>query len=340
MSSVNLSVDQCHQLAFAALSANGCDEANANALAAVMSAAERDLCHSHGLFRLPGYIASLKSGKVNGSARPTVSRLAPGVVQVQGDLGFAPLAQEVGREPLAEAARANGIAALSIVRTHHFQALWYETAAVAELGLCAMAFTAYMPAVAPAGGSRPFFGTNPMAFAWPRPEGPPMVFDQASSAMARGEIMIAARDGHTLPEGAGVDADGNPTTDPRAILGGAQLAFGGYKGAAIALMIELLVGPLIGECTSPEAARADNKDGGPPTGGELMIAIDPSRFGDPEGYLTHGEQLFAELLAQEGTRLPADRRYANRAVTAAKGVDIPQSLFDNILATAEISFDV
>jgi delta1-piperideine-2-carboxylate reductase len=301
-----------------------------------MTVAERDLCHSHGLFRLPGYVTSLRSGKVNGKARPTARRIAPAVVQVDGDRGYAPLALQVGREPLAEAARANGIAALAIRRTHHFAALWIETSALAEMGLCAFAFTSYAPFVAPAGGKKPFFGTNPMSFAWPRRGKPPMVFDQASSMMARGEIQIAARDGHTVPLGAGIDADGNPTTDPNAILkGGAQLAFGGYKGASIALMIDLLAGPLIGEVTSYEAGEQDNKDGGPPAGGEFMIAIDPLRFGDREHVFDHAERLFAKLLEQEGTRLPADRRYENRKKTATTGIEIPQSLYDQITAMAK-----
>lgn len=335
MSKVRISLEDGHDLAMKCLTAAGCDDANARAVADTVIAAERDGCHSHGLFRLPGYLASLKSGKVNGAAKPSVQQLAGGVVQVDGDMGYAPLALAVGREPLAAAARENGIAALSIVRTHHFAALWIETSALAEMGLAAFAFTAYMPAVAPAGGAKPFFGTNPMSFAWPRPGKPPMVFDQAAAAMARGEIMIAARDGHVLPPGAGVDAAGQPTTDPNAILnGGAQLAFGGYKGAAIALMIELLVGPLIGEAASPAAGRRDNKDGGPPTSGELLIAIDPARFGGKGDYAAQAEELFAELLAQEGTRLPGDRRYANRERTPQEGFEIPKDLYDKITAAA------
>ena len=330
MTDVKLSLDQAHDLAMRCLRQAGCDERNARAVADTVIAAERDGAQSHGLFRLPGYLASLKSGKVNGQADPKADRISPGVVRVDGDMGYAPLALEVGREPLAEAARENGVAALAIVRTHHFAALWIETSALAEMGLAAFAFTAYMPAVAPAGGSKPFFGTNPMSFAWPRRDHPPMVFDQASAAMARGEIQIAARDGHDVPVGAGVDANGNPTTDPNAILGGgAQLAFGGYKGAALALMIELLVGPLIGEATSVEAGRRDSKDGGPPTSGELMLAIDPARFG-AVGFEDHAEALFAELLSQDGVRLPGDRRHGNRQSTPQTGIAIPQALFDKI----------
>jgi len=113
----------------------------------------------------------------------------------------------------------------------------------AACGFCPNAY------VAPAGGTKPVYGTNPMAFAWPRAGKPPMVFDQASSASARGEIQLHLRDGKPLPEGWAIDAEGKPTTDPQAALGGAQLTFGGYKGAAIALMVELLAGALIGERT-------------------------------------------------------------------------------------------
>ena len=138
--------------------------------------------------------------------------------------------------------------------------------------------TSAMPMVAPAGGTKPLFGTNPLSFAWPRQGNPPMVFDMATAAMARGEIQVAAREGHTVRDGAGIDKDGNPTNDPNAILEGAQFAFGGTKGALLALMIELMSGPMLGEPFSVEQKAGDNGDGGPATGGELLIAIDPVRL--------------------------------------------------------------
>lgn len=327
---VRLTLDEVSDLATCALLANGCDRRNAEAVARTVTAAERDAAKSHGLFRIPGYVGSLRNGKVNGRADPQVRQLGPCVVVVEGDRGLAPLAIELGRPPLIEAARANGMAALAIRRTHHYAALWPETQALAEAGLVAMAFVNSPPYMAPAGGKRPFFGTNPMSFAWPRPGGGTMVWDQASSAMARGEIMIAGRDGHTLPPGVGIDKDGEPTTDPAAVLAGAQLPFGGYKGAAIALMVDLLAGPLIGEVASWEAGEADNGDGGPATGGELILAFDPSHFGADDA-LERGERLFAGLLEMEGTRLPGDRRLAARARTPGEGVEIPARLHATIL---------
>lgn len=327
---VRLKLDEVADLATRALEANGCDRRNADAVARTVTAAERDGAKSHGLFRIPGYVRSLRNGKINGRADPQVRRVGPCAVVVEGDRGLAPLAIELGRAPLIEAARENGMAALALRRTHHYAALWPETEALAEAGLAAMAFVNSPPYMAPAGGKRPFFGTNPMSFAWPRPGGGAMVWDQASAAMARGEIMIAGRDGHALPPGAAIDREGEPTTDPAAALEGAQLAFGGYKGAAIALMVDLLCGPLIGEVSSWEAGEEDNRDGGPATGGELILALDPARLGAGDA-LERGERLFARLLEMEGTRLPGERRFANRQRTPTEGVEIPARLHASIV---------
>lgn len=330
MSRTRLSLDDVHALSMAALTANGADIENAEATTHFMWAAERDSCHSHGLFRLPGYVASLKSGKVNGKAQPTLDDLAPAAIRCNGDNGFAPIGLKTGREPLAARARETGIAALALTNTYHFSALWVEAAELAEMGLVAIAMTSAKPMVAPAGGSKPLFGTNPLSFAWPRAGKQPMVFDMATAAMARGEIMVAARDGHKVQDGAGIDKDGNPTNDPDAILEGAQLAFGGTKGALLALMIELMAGPLIGQPFSVEQSEIDNNDGGPAKGGELLLAMDPKRLSGNSGVLDHAEKLFAQVLAQEGTRLPAERRYQARSENEANGIEIPTALYDTI----------
>lgn len=327
-----LTLDEAHDLAVKCLLANGCDNANAQAAAARMVQAEGDKCASHGLFRLPWYAKGAKSGRVNGAASPRVEQMAPAVIRVDGDGGFAPLGQEIGHHALAECARKTGIAALAFTNMFHIAAMWPEVERLADEGLCAMAFTASYPYVAPAGGIKPLFGTNPMGFAWPRKNKPPLVFDQASSAMARGEIQIAARDGHSVPETAGIGPEGEATTDPNVVLKGAQLGFGGYKGASLAMMVELLAGPLIGEFLSIEAAQDDGGKGGPPKGGELIIALNPAMFGNVDEFLAHGEKLFKAILDQPGTRLPGARRFVERAKTPTTGIEIPDSLYEEILA--------
>ncbi|WP_409432966.1 Ldh family oxidoreductase [Litorimonas sp. RW-G-Af-16] len=327
-----MSLDTIRALATDTLMAHGCDRENAEAVAEIITKAEGDGCHSHGLMRLPGYVATLKSGKVNGKARPTVKQLAPAIVQVNGHNGFAPLALQTGRAELIKSAKTCGIAAMPLIGIHHFAALWTEVEPVAEAGLVAFACTSYKPAVIPAGGSQALYGTNPICFGWPRMGKPPMVFDQASSVMARGEVMLAAREGHKLPEGVGVDADGNPSTDPDAVLKGALLAFGGYKGSSIAMMVELLAGGLIGESFSFEAAARDNNDGGPPQGGEFMLAMDPNLFGDQSGWADHAEALFDQIKAQDGTRLPGERRHRVRGESEASGVAVSNIILDKIRA--------
>ena len=322
-----LSLLDVELLAANSLAANGCDDANTAAVAATVTAAERDGSHSHGLFRLPGYLGSLRSGRVNGAAAPTVTKARPGTLIVDGDGGFAPLALATMTEPLAELARTQGIAMAGVRNIFHFAALWPEVEALAEQGLVALATTAALPYVASPGGTEALFGTNPIAFAWPR-AGQVYAFDMATSAMARGDIMLAARDGNDVPIGSGVDADGDDTTDPSAILnGGVQLPIGGHKGAALALMVELMAASLIGERFSFEAEAEYGDDGGPPVGGEFVLAIDPAAAGS-SGWANHAEQLFSRIEATEGARLAGARRHANRAHTTM--VDVPQSLLDDI----------
>jgi len=333
---VCLSLDEVHGLASKGLTQNGASSEQARSVADTITSAERDGCKSHGLFRLPGYIGSLKSGKITGDAVPVLSELAPAVVRVDAANGFSSLPLEIGITALAEKAREQGIAALAVNNSYHFAALWPEAERLAELGLVGFAFVTAKSYVAPAGGIKPLYGTNPMAFAWPREGKPPIVFDQASSASARGEIMIHERDGKPLPERWAIDKEGNPTNDPTKALAGAQLPFGGYKGGSIALMVELLAGALIGDMFSFEATANDTRDGGPPKRGEFLMAIDPSKCVSGGGFsqLAHAETLFGEILGQEGTRLPSDRRYESRKITPTEGITIPKSLYDECVELA------
>ena len=325
MSTVSLDLDEIYALAHDTMISNGCDEANACALADIVTRAERDGSHSHGLFRIPGYVKALRSGKVDGKAKPSVQRKTAAVVHVDGKGCFAPIAQEVGLPVLAEVASEIGVAALSLTNIHHFAALWPETEFLADRGLVGIACTAYMPTVAPAGSKEKFFGTNPISFAWPRPGHTPVCYDMATSSMALGDLQIAARDGKTVPLGTGLDSDGNETTDPAKIAAGVLLPFGGYKGSAIALMVELLAGGLTGEQFSYEALENDNGDGGPAQGGQFILAMSPE--------IISGKDTSAQteecLTGLEGVRLPGARRHRNRLDSGPR--DINEALVETIM---------
>ena len=321
MTTLPLTLDEIHDLALSCLMHNGADELNAGALANTILNAERDGSHSHGLFRLPAYVASLRSGKVNGKARPIAKAVTPAVIKLHGDNGYAPMAHQVGIPALIDAVKTMGIGVLAMTHVHHMAALWPEVEALAEHNLVGLACTPYMPAVAPAGASAALFGTNPISFAWPRPGKPPVVFDMATAAMAMGEVQIAARDGHTVPLGTGLDADGNATTDPKAITaGGVLLPFGGHKGSAIAMMVELLAAGLVNENFSFEAKENDNGDGGPPRGGQFILAMSPELIAG-DGWEDHCDTFFDRMSTMEGVRMPGARRHKNRISTAPRNIN-------------------
>ena len=314
MNTTSLSLNEIYDLAKKTLLSNGCDEENANILSDTIMRAERDGSHSHGLFRLPAYVAALKSKKVNGKARPEIKKISPSVIKVLGNNAFAPMVLKIGLPELIKLAKETGVAVLAITNSHHMAAMWPETEAIAESGLVGFECSSYMPMVAPAGAKKALFGTNPISFAWPRPEKNPLVYDMATAAMAMGDVMVAARDGHKVPLGTGLNKLGKETTDPKEIIigsGGVLLPFGGYKGSAIAMMVELLAGALVGDNFSYETAAKDNKDGGPPSGGEFILAIYADKLAG-SGWAKHSEQFFAKMESMDGIRLPGERRHKNR----------------------------
>jgi len=312
MSTISLTLDEIFDLSKKTLLANGCDAETASILSDLIMKAERDGSLSHGLFRLPAYVSGLKSGKINGKGKPEIKIISPSVIRVLGNGCLAPVVLNKGVPELIKAAKENGIAVLAITNSHHMAAMWPETEMIAEQGLVAFACTSYKPMVAPAGAKKALFGTNPISFAWPRPGKTPVVYDMATASMAMGEVQVAKREGHKVPSGTGLNKEGKETTDPGEIAdGGVLLPFGGYKGSGIAMMVELLAGALVGDNFSYETAAKDNKDGGPPSGGEFILAISPDKLSGND-WNKHSNEFFEKMKSMEGVRLPGERRHKNR----------------------------
>lgn len=331
-STVMMSIAEVEAFAMHILRANGLAEHQADPIARAMAAAEASECRSHGLYRLIGYVGSIRSGRVSAAAQPRLGRVASSFLRVDGDNGFAPAAHACGVATLIEAAKSNGIAALALTHCYHYSALWHDLDPIVDAGLACWAFTVGQCIVAPHGGNRRLMGTNPIAFGWPRAGERPFVFDFATSAVARGEIELMGRAGKALPPGWAIDAAGEPTLDPAQALAGALLPFGGYKGSALSMMVELLAGPLIGEPTSRAAAALDNGDGGPPLGGELLIAMSPEVFasGLTHDWYEKAEAFFAQAREQRGVRLPSDRRHDARQRSEESGVGVPNALLQEL----------
>ena len=314
---------------------HGTSESVAQVLAENCASAERDGAHSHGVFRVPGYVSTLNSGWVNGKAVPIVEDVASGFVRVDAANGFAQPALAAARSLLVDKARSAGIALLAIHNSHHFAALWPDVEPFAEEGLVALSVVNSMTCVVPHGADRPLFGTNPIAFAAPRADGPPIVFDLATSAIAHGDVQIAARKGERLPPGMGVDSLGQPTQDPKAILeGGALLPFGGHKGSALSMMVELLAAALTGGNFSFEFNWSEHPGARTPWTGQLVIVIDPSKTAG-QSFAERSQELVRQMHAAGLRRLPGDRRHRTRAKSQQTGIEMDTKDLRQLQALAE-----
>lgn len=321
----NASMPELAALLDAALQAHGCSPRVAAVLAANMAAAERDGSRSHGVFRLQDYVSTLQSGYVDGRAVPAVQSAALGFLRVDARNGYAQVALADVRAELAARARRQGIAVLAIRNSHHLGALYLDVEGFAEEGLVALSVVNSMAVVAPPGAHRGVYGTNPLAFAAPLAGAAPLLFDQASSTMAHGDVRVAAREGRTLEDGAGIDRRGARTTDPHAILeGGALLTFGGHKGASIALMVELLCAALVGADFSFEVDWSAHPGARSPRTGQTVIVIDPSAGARSlPGFAARAAVLVDALHDAGQSRLPGERRLEARARAARDGLPIP-----------------
>lgn len=312
----------------------GVSESNAGALAMTCAQCERDGSLSHGIFRIPGYLGSLRSGWVDGRAVPSVEDVGPAVVRVDARNGFAQPALAAARPLLLDKVRCCGSALLAIRDSHHFSALWPDVEPFAREGLVAMSFVTGLACVIPPGGRRPVFGTNPMAFAAPVAGADPLVFDHATSALSNGDVRIAAREGHTVGPGAGVDRHRQPTVDPKAILdGGALLPFGGHKGASIILMIEILASALTGGAFSAEVDFSRHPGAETPRTGQLLLVVDPQRGGN-DLFAHRVRQLLDSVREAGQERLPGDRRYARRKLSD-EGIPISHAQLTELTVLAQ-----
>jgi (2R)-3-sulfolactate dehydrogenase (NADP+) len=329
-----LSLAEIEGLAYRALTASKTSSGNARLVAASVAAAEADGIPSHGLLRLPTYCAHARSGKVDGFAEPSVAITGTAALQVNARDGFAHPAIHLALERLAPLARIHGVAAAAITNSYNSGVMGDHVERLAREGLVSIGFANAPAVIAPWGGNKPVFGTNPIAFAAPRARDDPLVIDQASSVVARGEVMLCAQRAEPIPEGWGLDAMGKPTTDPKAVLNGGSMApSGGYKGTTLALMVELLAATLTGSLHSFEAGSLTADDGKHARLGQLFIALDPECLGP--GFAERIEILCREIVCQSGVRLPGARRFAARRRAQAGGVSVDGSLLAAISAAAE-----
>ncbi len=325
-----ISLQQAQQLAEQALSQAGASQPAASVTAKALVKAEAQGLSSHGLSRVPQYASHLKSGRVAGQAEPVLVREKGGALLIDAREGFAFPALELATALINSRIDQHAIMFAGVTNSHHFGVAADHLIPLAEAGYVAFAF-GNSPAGIPAwGGKRAAFGTNPIAAVFPRKNQEPLIIDLSLSEVARGKIMVAAKEGREIPLGWALDKEGNPTTDPKAALSGMMCPAGGVKGAMLALIVELLCTALTGAALGFEADSFFVEEGNRPRIGQAILAIDPGALGGWDVYTERVETLLHFILQDEGVRLPGSQRLQKQKSASEQGITINDALLQQL----------
>jgi LDH2 family malate/lactate/ureidoglycolate dehydrogenase len=303
-----LPIDALHTFGLAAYARAGMHDDDARVVVEVQLEADLRGVDTHGFQRLPWYVDRLVAGENNPTPRLNVVKESSASVVLDGDAGLGQLVCTRLMERLVDKARAAGVAAGATRRSSDWGCGASYPLRAAEQGFVAFGTTTSVPTIAPFGARTRMTGNNPMVYAVPRRDGPPLVLDMALTPVALGKVMRAAAEGEAIPLEWGFrDHDGNPTTDPRAALGGIVPAIGGYKGTGLSLMMNVLAGILPGGFHSAAVAGA----AGAGRRGQFFLLVDPDSLGDRDRFLADVETMVdqvrgAEPLAGESVHLPGE----------------------------------
>jgi hydroxycarboxylate dehydrogenase B len=285
---------------------------------------------SHGIIRLIQYAGWIDDGQIRPAARPAISHRHGATVVVDGAWGFGQPAARVAVDAATAAAREHGVAAVTVRDCNHVGRLGEYVAGLAAADLMGLAFCNSGPVVAPFGGTGRALGTNP--FAWAMPGGPagPVVADFSTAAVAEGKLRLAAADGLPVADGLIVDAAGRPSNRAADFYdGGALLPFGGHKGSAMSVLIELAGGLLTGMGTAPTPRYLGGN-------GTVLIAVDLGAFVSPEGYRAEAAQ-FCQQVVWRGrgpgggtVLLPGEVEAHTRRERARLGVPFSAAVLEDI----------
>jgi (2R)-3-sulfolactate dehydrogenase (NADP+) len=326
--------DALEAVATRALTRAGANREMAEATARALVHADAQGLASHGVSRVLQYATHLANGRADGKAIPRVLRARGGAVLVDAGCGLAfPACALAVTEAIARA-QEFGVAFAAVTNSHHFGVAAWHLQPVGAAGMVGLAFGNSPSAMPVAGGKRSLLGTNPIAAVFPRANESALTIDLSLSEVARGKLMIAAKEGKSIPEGWALDRDGNPTTDPKAGLDGSMLPMGGTKGAMLAFMVELLVTTLTGAAIGFEADSFFVDEGNRPRLGQAFLVIDPGALAGRAVYLERIETLITEMTRDAGVRLPGYRRTALADAAAQDGVEIPSLLAEQLARLA------
>lgn len=333
---LKLTPTEAHALIFAALTGAGTAPANARYFTEAILDTELSGLEGHGFYWLQYYCEHVRSGKVEGRAKPSVERLSKVSFRIDAKRGFAHPAIEKGFGKLIPAATKYGIAGMAVHNSYNAATLGFHTGYLARHGLVGIGYTNATPVLAPVGGSIPVIGTNPMSFAVPGPRGEiAFLIDQSASAVTWTAVKRAADAHETIPLGWALDRAGTPTTDPHKGLEGSMAPAGGYKGFGQGLIVEVMCAALTGSNRGPEMGSFMLNDGRPIGCGQFFIALEPKVFSGG-AFDDTIKALVASIVSQEGTRLPNARRAANQTRLRREGLAIEPALHKRLQGFAKV----
>ncbi len=328
-----ISLQEATQLVERALTACGAHAAMASSTARALVLAESQGLSSHGLSRVGQYTTHLRNGRANGQAIATVAKRKGAALLVDAGQGLAFPACDLAVAEAVKTARELGVCFVGVTNSHHCGVVVDHLRAAAAAGMVGLGFANSPAAMPAAGGKHAIFGTNPVAAVFPRKAADPLMIDLSLSEVARGKLMVAAKEGKSIPLGWALDKDGQPTTDPQAGMDGSMLPVGATtspKGNMLALIVELLVTAVIGAQFGFEASSFFVDEGNAPRIGQAFIVIDPGALAGTDAYYARMETLVTEMLVDDGVRIAGSRRLALERKAATSGITIADALLLNI----------
>lgn len=311
-------------------------EAKAQAMADTLVFASLRGVDSHGVSRTEAYLRRIETGIVDKDAEIEIvcSTAASALVDAHNTLGQ--YASIRATELVCEKARKTGIAMVGVARSNHFGSAGYYVDQIAREGMIGICGANSTKAMVLWGAAKPFLGTNPLAYAVPAGKYAPLILDMATSVVARGKIRRALDSHQSIPSDWAVGPDGKKTTDPAEAYKGYVLPFGGPKGSAIALFIEILSGIITGSAVGPEVGSMYADFDKPQGLGHFFIAIDPAHFIGFEAFSRRMENLVESVKAlppsENGSEvlLPGEIECNNEKKRRAEGIPIPTDVLESL----------
>lgn len=318
----------------------GMPEADAEIAADALVRADLEGNESHGISRLPIYARRIREKRI--AANPTIGFEPLGsVLKVDGGNGLGQVVAYRSVEAAIPLAKQYGMAGAFVRNSNHFGTAAYYCQQACQEGLALIAMTNSPSGIPPWGGRKAFFGTNPLAFGFPRETEPPVIVDMSSSVVARGKIILADKTGDKIPTGWAIDENGMDTTEPAAALRGAVLPFGGAKGYALAMAIEIMCGLWSGAAYGPHVGNL-YKDGDPAAKvGHSFLLFDIARWMPLERYFETMETFLREVKdvpTAEGVDdilYPGERRHAVFMERSVRGVAVSPEVADELARLGE-----